>query len=246
LNFYSILFFLLIYQNCSSLLIGNRFELARRSDDFLVYYIKSKSQLVHSPNPIYQEKLSNFLKNIFYYKSNPIFSQKIYIFDTVKSEKIASILLDLRGSSDSLLLVFKREDPMAPYSRIYRTSIKVTFSMNSIKLEFMEIDKYFIFGNQYTFAEWSYIPEEFECNYKNNLFFNNSINYVLSVESQECKNNLYHDFIIYFNDIINPNKIKNNSKSIQERIMILEELLKNKVISDLEYQKLRGEILKNL
>ncbi len=237
---------ILISLGCSSISSGNQFELAIRGDDFLVYFKNPNNQTEDRIKRISQEKLSDFFRNIFYYKSNPINSEKMYIFDKLKSDKIASIILDLKDSADSLVLISKREDPMAPYSRIYRTSLRISFPLNSIKIDFLEIDKYYIFGNQYSLADWSFISEVAECNYKNNLYFENSINYVLSIESRLCTDNLFHDFIIYPEDFAKPSNIKNISKVIQDRLLIIEELKKNKVISELEYQKLRENILKNL
>ncbi len=228
---------------CNPIQYNNKFELTHRNDDFIIFNNtpKKKSNVLVS-----KEKLYLFFKNLYYLKSNPIVSDKVYIFDSIQSEKISSKILEYSDSSDHLLIIFKREDPMAPYSRIYRTCLMVSLLSESIKIEFTEIEKYYIFGNQFTYADWSFISNDNECNYKNNLQINDTIKFAEPTASQVCKNGVYNDFTLFQKDIILNKKSPNISKTIKERLDDLEELRNNKMINDKEYNKLRGKILNEL
>ena len=238
---YFILIILITY--CNPLQYNNKFELTHRNDDFIIFNNTQKN--VTKPI-ISKEKLYVFFKNLYYLKSNPIFSDKVYIFDSIQSEKISSKIFEYSDKSDQLLIIFKREDPMAPYSRIYRTCLMVSLLSESIKIEFTEIEKYYIFGNQFTYADWSFISNENECNYKNNLQINDTIKFTESTPSKVCKNGVYNDFTLFPKDVISNKNSPSTSKKIKDRLDDLEELKNNKMISDKEYNKLRGKILNEL
>ncbi len=231
---------------CSPLQYGDKFELAHRNDDFIIFNITPKKVKDITNTLISNEKLFLFFKNLYYLKSNPIVSDKVYIFDSVQSEKISSKIYEHSKRSDHFMIIFKREDPMAPYSRIYRTCILITILADSIFIQFTEIEKYYIFGNQFTYTDWSFINEENECNYKNNLQINETIKFVTSTNSKICKNGDYNDFTILPKDIISNKKSTSASKTTKERLDDLEELKSNKMINEKEYNKLRSKILNEL
>lgn len=239
-------FLILNLAYCNPLQYGNKYELAHRNDDFLIFS-KTPKKINNISNPIVShEKLYLFFKNIYYLKSNPLVSDKVFIFDSVQSDKISSKIFEYSGSSEHLLIIFKREEPMAPYSRIYRTCIMVSLLADTINIQFTEIEKYYIFGNQFTYTDWSFISDENECNYKNNLQLNDTIKFVVPTNSKICKNGVYNDFTLFPKDIISNKKFTNIPKTTKERLDDLDELKNNKMIDDKEYNKLREKILNEI
>jgi hypothetical protein len=122
----------------------------------------------------------------------------------------------------------------------------VSLLADTINIQFTEIEKYYIFGNQFTYTDWSFISDENECNYKNNLQINDTIKFVLPTNSKICKNGVYNDFTLFPKDIISNKKFTNIPKTTKERLDDLDELKNNKMINDKEYNKLREKILNEI
>jgi hypothetical protein len=239
-------FLILNLAYCNPLQYGNKFELAHRNEDFIIFNTTPKKIKIITNPVVSYEKLYLFFKNIYYLKSNPIVSDKFYIFDSVQSEKISSKIFEYSNSSDHLLIIFKREEPMAPFSRIYRTCIIISFLTDTINIQFTEIEKYYIFGNQFTYTDWSFISDENECNYKNNLHLNDTVKFVVPTNSKICKNGIYNDFTLFPKDIISNKKSTSIPRTTKERLDDLDELKNNKMINDKEYNKLREKILNEI
>jgi len=236
---------LLIFYSCSIIKKSNNYNLFHRSEDFVILSPEELKNSSHSINRIDKIKLKNFLNSIYYFKNGNVFSDKNYIFNSTISfdliEKIYSF-----ENSNSFYIIFKREDPIAPYSRLYRTIFNLTFSNNMVQIEFREIEKNFIFGNQYNYSDWAIPIDSIECNSRNNLYYSDEYKNIFYTKSEVCNSNEVNKFFIYSSDKEFKNLPLRKENKLSDRLKELEELRINRLISEKEYIEIRNKILNNL
>ena len=236
-----IIFIFSFSSHCISLKKDQNYKLISRTDDFIIF--NNSTNFEGSKSPLNNELLQSFFKNIYYFKSSNLFSDKIYLFKQEIAESLSTKINEELGLNSSIFIIYKRDDPIAPFSRIYKTSFKISSDLEKISLEFYEIDKNIIFGNQYIYSDWSVIPDENDCDYKKNLFildFSNNIKYY---QSEKCSKDVYSNFYLYYKSI--PSKSSQPLKT-EDRINELNNLRKKGIISDNEYMKMRNKILNDL
>lgn len=240
-----ILFILIILKSCSILKKSNNYNLFFRSDDFVVLSLEEKDFSPTLRKRMDKKIIKDFLNSIYYFKNGNKYSDKNYIFNS----KISSDLLEIiysQENSNSFYIIFKREDPIAPYSRLYRTIFSITFFENFVQFEFQEIDKNFIFGNQYNYSDWAIPRESIECNNRNNLYYPEEYKNILNSKSEECRSNELNKFFVYSSSQETKIVPIKNEVRVIDRLKELEELKKNKLISEKEYLEIRNKILNNL
>ena len=69
---YIYFFLILKVAYCSPLQYGNKFDLAHRNDEFIIFNTTPKKDKDISNTIVSYEKISLFFKNLYYLKSNPI------------------------------------------------------------------------------------------------------------------------------------------------------------------------------
>jgi hypothetical protein len=152
----------------------------------------------------------------------------------------------------SYLVVSKRNDPIAPYTRIYKTSFQIDFSENKLFLSLYDLDSNQIFVQSYQTMDWAYPSESvLNCGSKERLFFSKEFPYKhfsiwdanCKEKNQEGKN--FSKLEIVWNEL-DSKPLTQSQKSTKERLLELETLWKEKMISKEEYDWKRKEILKDL
>jgi len=236
---------LLIFHSCSIIKKSNFYNLSYRSEDFVILSPGELKSPSHSINRIDKIVLKNFLNSIYYFKNGNIYSDKNYIFNSTISYDLIEKIYSFENIS-SFYIIFKREDPIAPYSRLYRTIFNLNFSDNMVQVEFREIEKNFIFGNQYNYSDWAIPIDSIECNSRNNIYYSDVYKNIINTKSEICSSNEVNKFFIYSSDKEFKNPPLRNENKISDRLKELEELRKNKLISEKEYIEIRNKILNNL
>ena len=236
---------LLFIYSCSIIKKSNIYNLSYRSEDFVILTPNEIKSPSNSINRIDKIVLKNFLNSIYYFKNGNKYSDKNYIFNSTISFDLIEKIYSFEYNS-SFYIIFKREDPIAPYSRLYRTIFSLNFSDNMAQVEFREIEKNFIFGNQYNYSDWAIPIDTIECNSRNNIYYSDEYKNIINSKSEICNSNEVNKFFIYPSDkeIKNP-PLKNEIKA-SDRLKELEELRKNKLISEKEYIEIRNKILNTL
>jgi hypothetical protein len=235
---------LLIFHSCSIIKKSNFYNLSYRSEDFVILSPGEFKSPSHSINRIDKIVLKNFLNSIYYFKNGNIYSDKNYIFNSTISYDLIEKIYSFENIS-SFYIIFKREDPIAPYSRLYRTIFNLNFSDNMVQVEFREIEKNFIFGNQYNYSDWAIPIDGIECNSRNNIYYSDMYKNIINTKSEICSSNEVNKFFIYSSDKEFKNLPLRNENKISDRLKELEELRKNKLISEKEYIEIRNKILNN-
>jgi hypothetical protein len=115
-----------------------------------------------------------------------------------------------------------------------------------VQVEFREIEKNFIFGNQYNYSDWAIPIDSIECNSRNNIYYSDVYKNIINTKSEICSSNEVNKFFIYSSDKEFKNPPLRNENKISDRLKELEELRKNKLISEKEYIEIRNKILNNL
>jgi hypothetical protein len=177
------------------------------------------------------------------------------LFTDLESEQIAQSLISVSKASQSAnkyIISFIRPDPIAQYSRLYRSRILFYGTEHEFFLGFNEIDENQIYGIQYTFADWGYPSyQEIECVNKPNVAIVGALekNYQFQNDSNCEKIKLkinYNKIYIHTQKIIAEIKPDMQPNSIEKRLGELEMLSKKGIITKKEYIKKRKEILDEL
>lgn len=228
--------------DCSSSLNKDNFSLIHRMDDIIILK-KQNSASQSNLFPIQKSNLRDFFLNLFYSKNNNLYSDRKFLINDDIADKILDKIFEELKVGNIIYIIYKREDPIAPYTRIYRTIFNIQISSERITVEFIEIDKNIIFGNQYLYSDWASFRDDSECNYKNNVFLAKNLDFVNVIQSELCKKNLYNSFQLYISPISQP--VKKGDSNAEDKLNELNNLYKNGLINETEYNRLRNKILDN-
>ncbi|TGM37529.1 SHOCT domain-containing protein [Leptospira biflexa] len=156
------------------------------------------------------------------------------------------------------LCSFKIDDLLAPNVKILKTSFYVMGTENGIVILFQEINTNISFSTQYTFEDWVlFQPVPIKPIYKPELWIKNKNSLSLFQDLSLSKNSIYGNIIVYLdNELLAKPAIyrypkeddtptqQEQWKSVPEKLKALEEMRKNQLITDEEYQKKKTELLK--
>ncbi|GBF43395.1 membrane protein [Leptospira ellinghausenii] len=157
------------------------------------------------------------------------------------------------------LCIFKIDDLLSPNVKILKTSFYIMGTENGIVILLQEINTNITFPTQYAFEDWViFQPRPIKPIYKPELWLKNKESVSLYRDQTQLKNQIYGNVIVYKNSEIMPNPpiyrypkeddvtpiLKENWKSVPDKLKTLEEMRKNKLITDEEYQKKKSELLK--
>lgn len=157
------------------------------------------------------------------------------------------------------LCSYRIDDLLSPNVKILKTSFYILGTKHGLVILFQEINTNISFPTQYAFEDWIIIkPTKIKPIYKPELWIKNKDSISLYKEKNESKTLVYGNVIVYkdFNLLPNPPlyrypKEEDDSpkdldqwKTVPEKLKVLEEMRKNKLITDEEYQKKKTELLK--
>lgn len=120
------------------------------------------------------------IKNILYTirkeKSTLPSLVKDTLWNSETIEELTLVVKDIANTANegkTFFLVVKEEDPLSPYSRIFRTTFYMNRDGNSLQMVFGEINNNINFGTQFNFQDWSN-PSFFSitCQKEKNIAFN--------------------------------------------------------------------------
>lgn len=227
--------------NCKNIIKKDELNLVHRNDDFIIFrYILIDNNIKIESSSLF---IKSFLLNLCYPKNNNFFTDKVFIFTEESAENIAEIISQKLYVGSSYYIIYKKEDPIAPYSRIYRTIFSLKVYEDKLVISFIEIDKNIIFGNQYTYSDWVSFQDKAECNYKKNLSLFKHQDNVKYTQSDICNKDVFNNFSIHTSKLL---KSPNYSKEkLEEKLNEINDLLKNGIINQSEYIKLRSRIIDN-
>lgn len=157
------------------------------------------------------------------------------------------------------LCIFKIDDLLSPNVKILKTSFYIMGTKEGLVILFQEINTNISFPTQYSFEDWViFLPRPIKPIYKPELWIKNKDSLSLYQDKTSLKKLIYGNVIVYQQmDLMpspplyrypkeddNPPKESDQWKSVPEKLKILEEMRKNKLITDEEYQKKKTELLK--
>ncbi|MCW7461076.1 SHOCT domain-containing protein [Leptospira limi] len=157
------------------------------------------------------------------------------------------------------LCIFKIDDLLSPNVKILKTSFYIMGTENGIVILFQEINTNITFPTQYAFEDWViFQPRPIKPIFKPELWLKNKDSISLYRDQTQIKNQIYGNVIVYKNSEIMPDPPiyrypkeddvtpipQENWKSVPDKLKTLEEMRKNKLITDEEYQKKKSELLK--
>lgn len=157
------------------------------------------------------------------------------------------------------LCIFKIDDLLAPNVKILKTSFYIMGTENGIVILFQEINTNITFPTQYSFEDWViFQPIPIKPIYKPELWIKSKDSLSLYKDSSLSKNSVFGNVIVYKDSSLMPNppifrypkeddqiSIPQDSwKSVPEKLKALEEMRKNQLITDEEYQQKKTELLK--
>ncbi|XDD46541.1 SHOCT domain-containing protein [Leptospira sp. WS39.C2] len=157
------------------------------------------------------------------------------------------------------LCIFKIDDLLAPNVKILKTSFYIMGTEKGLVILFQEINTNISFSTQYSFEDWVlFQPLPIKPIYKPELWIKNKDSLSLYRDQSQVKRPIYGNIIVHKNpDLIpdppiyrypkddeEPQKEHGEWKSVPEKLKILEDLRKKKLITDEEYQDKKTELLK--
>lgn len=198
--------------------------------------------------------------SLFGSKDRPVFPIGSELVTFV--EEIQRSIATVEGYPEFLFFIWKEDDPMNPFTRIRRTTFYLFCEKDRMSLVFGEWKKDIAFQKQYTFSEWITAPRfQVQQTGKKRFFLVDNVDERIqfNVERVENQSVIYHDWILLYKTgaklpsyLTNPNPAnkKNNSgtklDSLGERFKTLEELKRNGLINEEEYNQKRKELLDSL
>ncbi|MDX1959829.1 MAG: hypothetical protein SFU98_14755 [Leptospiraceae bacterium] len=179
------------------------------------------------------------------------------LFDPILSTELAWNLQKLQSKEKlgkKYYVSMIREDPIAPYSRIYRTRFIIYLREEKYILEFLEIDENQIYGNQYNFSDWGIFQTiDVKCSSKQILKLEETKEMKVSfAENKKCKDEIlskdYSTVIINFEYQVKKEKPPEipTLKTVEERLEELNRIYKKGLISKKEFEIGKKKILNEL
>lgn len=156
------------------------------------------------------------------------------------------------------LCIFKVDDILSPNVKILKTSFYILSTADGLVILFHEMNTNISFQTQYSFEDWViFHPTEIKPIYRPELWLRDKQNTSLYKVKTETKNSIFGNVIIFKipdlmpnppiyrypkeEDIVTPVE---TWKSVPEKLKALEELRKNHLITDEEYNRKKTELLK--
>ncbi|GBF51305.1 membrane protein [Leptospira ryugenii] len=240
------------------------------ASDLAIFTIK-KSQLANILPTNIQKSLVSLDEYPNVYDTLPMIQIKKSIFSSDNWEalfsntvikEIDSLLREAKLGipSEGLLVLYKKEDPLSPLTKILRTSLIILKTNNGFIFVLPDINQNITFPSQYNFEDWTLykIPKVFPSNKELLKIKINQIPMSFYVEQKGDKLSQY-DRIMIIKDtelISNPpfyrfvDEDETNTilpkKDIRDRFQSLEKLKEDGLITQEEYEKKRLELLKDL
>lgn len=165
-----------------------------------------------------------------------------------------------QNESKVYLCIFKIDDLLSPNVKILRTSFYIMGTEQGFVILFQEINTNITFPSQYAFEDWVlFHPNPIKPIYKPELLLKEKVDVSLFKDSSLQKNSIYGNVIVYKQKELlptppifrypkeddEPAQSLEQWKSVPEKLRMLEEMRKNKLITDEEYQKKKTELLKD-
>ncbi|MCW7491582.1 SHOCT domain-containing protein [Leptospira soteropolitanensis] len=205
-------------------------------------------------------ELTNLLKSIQYkrgvlaYEDWDVLVPESYLPEIQKfAEKIVN-----SEEPKVYLCIFKLDDILSPNVKILKTSFYILSTENGLVLLFHEMNTNITFQTQYSFEDWVlFHPSLIQPIYRPELWLRDRQQTSLYKDKSRSKNGIYGNIIIFNIPELMPNpplfrypkEDENNPplehwKSVPEKLKALEEMRKNKLITDEEYDRKKTELLK--
>ncbi|WP_232227802.1 SHOCT domain-containing protein [Leptospira wolbachii] len=156
------------------------------------------------------------------------------------------------------LCIFKLDDILAPNVKILKTSFYILGTEEGLVLLFHEINTNISFQTQYSFEDWViFHPSPIKPIYRPELWLRDKQHTSLYKDKLVSKNGIYGNVVVYQIPELIPNpplyKYPKEEeviapveqwKSVPEKLKALEEMRKNQLITDEEYNRKKTELLK--
>lgn len=255
---------LFFYLCCKNIEHKDNMKLDLSTDNLVVYNVTPKikpknSEKVRNPNNQQIQKILESIrfqkKGLLASKLQPLFSQKVIL------QLIPYIKSAISNPGEIYFVVVRKEDILQPFFRFYRTSFYLLVQ-KEIHLKFIEIEENFVYPTQYTFQDWSQVPDRtLKCGRKQSIYPAHLLENFLSFSFQDevcqktkqaprSEENLnYNHVMLDFQKI--DFDIRNNSpfypkRNTEFRLKELEKLYKKGLITEQEYKEKRKKILEDL
>jgi len=207
--------------------------------------------------------ISEYLNQILVKQNIFASDQWLDLFTDIERREIELLLSTAiqKGKSFAYLILIKRDDPISPMTRILRTAIFITKTNGGYIIGIPTISENLSFASQYRFDDWALyrIPKIYPSRKQNLKLKSNAVNLSMYSESNQNRT-LYYPQILIFNDanllptrIISKvpdedDEIQSGTKEerVKARLLLLDDLKKQSLINEEEYQSKKTEILKDL
>ncbi|MBE7411503.1 MAG: SHOCT domain-containing protein [Leptospiraceae bacterium] len=258
--------FVLLFTNCSIFQRTER-KIIGQGEEFVVFEMEKPIEIQTEENkvtempPAYKTLLLNSLKSIATTGSilGPV---NIALIQENISEKLTEILwrkIQEKDFSKIYQVIIRKDDKLAPETRIFRTKFFFYADGNGINLIFIEANQNINFGNQYNFVDWA---NPLPLDMKSSLTLNSIISVFekpdLSYQFQDrngkpCgnktidkENTLACKKIVFFPSQESTIAKKDDVSNIEKRLSELKKLYDKKLINKSEYESKKKEILDKL
>lgn len=272
------IWFILLFFHCVSLERGIKSKLFFSGVNIAAY--KMDETPIQFLNTGVVDKISlddKIIKSILYTIRKEKSTLPSLVKDTLwNSETIEELTLVVKdivspaNEGKTFFLIVKEEDPLSPYSRIFRTTFYMNRDGNSLQMVFGEVNNNINFGTQFSFQDWSN-PSFFSitCQREKNIAFNGKFEKSFefkkdslcvdnnkfpqkSIESRVDTENNYRWILVSLEAVLRISKEivtkPDNGKSVdrEKRLGELLRLYKKGLISKDDYELKKAEILGEL
>ncbi|TGN11004.1 SHOCT domain-containing protein [Leptospira ilyithenensis] len=245
--------------------------LANSSEDIAIFSVSNEVLSSILPHNIYllnsifseQIEISPILKRVDYRLS--ILSSEDWnaLLEPNTLAKLDEMLSESiqKNPSGAYLILVKKDDPLSPLTKILRTSILYIKTVNGEVIIIPDLRQNITFASQYKFDDWSiYTLEKVKTSYKQDLRVKSKGTPMsFYIEKSADKISVYGRVIIHKEIELLPkpillrvpdeeeiNTIKSDWQSVPDRIKILDDLRKKKLINEEEYQNKKKQLLDEL
>ncbi|PJZ47395.1 SHOCT domain-containing protein [Leptospira brenneri] len=263
---YSFLLILFFISNCGS--FTNKIKLIDSSASLAFFEVEEEEWRTIFPNEISKLtinsknfiELPNVLKSIQYkrgvlaYEDWDVLVPDSYLPEIEKfAEKVS-----ISKESKVYLCIFKLDDILSPNVKILKTSFYILSTEDGLVLLFHEINTNISFQTQYSFEDWViFHPTAIKPIYRPELLLRDKQHTSLFKDKLATKNIIYGNVVVFDIPSLIPNPPlfrypkedeisapTEQWKSVPEKLKALEEMRKNKLITDEEYNRKKTELLK--
>lgn len=256
LKSYLLLVFSLVLFQCISFQKGKSLTLAESSENFAIYELESPEegrpdQEIQSQT-IQEKDLFEIFHSLKKDASLSLSVQKesVYKTDSIKEfAPYAVKILNRYKNLKPIFIVFKEEDKLSPYTRIFRNNLYMYRNENELHIVFGEIGNNINFVTPYSFNDWAgpllFTPEcEKSPRFSIEGKRERSIRYHIEPACKTESNKDFSHIIALLDESgLSPEEEKGDPSI---RLQKLQELYKKGLINKKEYDKKKAEIIKEL